>query len=211
MRLNLANLYNFNMNSVDRADQLRNNYRPDGLWVHQRKWWWSIFLWCLGQAVVNAYILYKRTCEIEKRTPMSHLDFHIAVAEAWCRTPILVTDPNTARPHQRPAAAIAGSSFATPSATATMPVDSSDGAKKRAPKLTPEYLEKCAASFALNAGPHQVALLDPNKSTKNCQLCVNGYGHQGAERHQNDAHLRCARCGVQVCGAWCWMNLHGAH
>ena len=37
-RLSLADLYNKNMNSVDLADQLRNNYRPDGLWLRNRKW-----------------------------------------------------------------------------------------------------------------------------------------------------------------------------
>ena len=44
-RLSLADLYNHNMNQVDLADQLRTWYRPDGLWIRQRKWWWNIFLW----------------------------------------------------------------------------------------------------------------------------------------------------------------------
>ena len=91
-RLSLADLYNFNMNNVDLADQLRGYYRPDGLWIKLRKWWWSIFLWAMGQTVVNGYVLYKAVCRQAKVKPMDHLDFHVAVTTAWCRTPQLVLD-----------------------------------------------------------------------------------------------------------------------
>lgn len=76
-RLSLADLYNHNMNQVDLADQLRMWYRPDGLWIRQKKWWWNIFLWCMGQAVVNAYIMYKAVCVEEKEKPMTHLEFRV--------------------------------------------------------------------------------------------------------------------------------------
>ena len=89
-------MYNKNMNSVDMADQLRNVYRPDGLWMRMRKWWWSFFLWCMGQSIINGYLVYKRVCEDEGAEPMSHLDFHVAVATAWCTTPKLVLAPEKA-------------------------------------------------------------------------------------------------------------------
>ena len=93
LRLSLADLYNHFMNSVDIGDQLRNVYRPDGLWMRLRKWWWSIFLWCMGQSVVNGYLVYKRVCEKAGKQPMTHLDFHVAVATAWCKMPKLVLEP----------------------------------------------------------------------------------------------------------------------
>jgi hypothetical protein len=89
-RLSLADLYNFSMNSVDRADQLRHYYRPDGLWFRMRKWWWSVFLWALGQAKVNAYVAYVAVCKGAGKKPMTHLDFHVAIVTAWCTTPELV-------------------------------------------------------------------------------------------------------------------------
>ena len=90
LRLSLADLYNFSMNSVDLADQLRHYYRPDGLWFRMRKWWWSVFLWALGQAKVNAYKAYLSVCKGAGKKPMSHLDFHVAIVTAWCKTPELV-------------------------------------------------------------------------------------------------------------------------
>ena len=86
-RLSLADLYNFSMNHVDRADQLRHYYRPDGLWMRMRKWWWSIFLWVLGQAKVNAYKAYKAVCKAHKQKAMSHLEFHVALVTTWCTEP----------------------------------------------------------------------------------------------------------------------------
>ena len=40
--LSVNDSYNMNMNNVDIADQLRNQYRPDK-WMRKQKWWWSMF------------------------------------------------------------------------------------------------------------------------------------------------------------------------
>ena len=57
--LNFIDIYNFHMNSVDVADQLQNCYRFNH-WFRNSKCWWSIFLWCLGVAAMNASLMYDR-------------------------------------------------------------------------------------------------------------------------------------------------------
>jgi hypothetical protein len=64
-QLNLIDDYNNNMNNVDLADQLRNCYRFNH-WLRNRKWWWAIYLWALGVAATNAYVMYEKMYEQEK-------------------------------------------------------------------------------------------------------------------------------------------------
>eukprot|EP00959_Pyramimonas_sp_CCMP1952_P299124 6257018-Pyramimonas_sp.AAC.1 len=73
-KLNVVDAYNYGMNHVDRADQLRGQYRPDH-WMRQRKWWWSIFVWLQGISMTNAYIVYKRVMEGAGAKPLSHREF----------------------------------------------------------------------------------------------------------------------------------------
>lgn len=63
LQVNVNNDYNFKMNAVDIADQLRNNYRMDH-WLQQRKWWWSIFIWGVGVLLTNSYVVYRGVMEI---------------------------------------------------------------------------------------------------------------------------------------------------
>ena len=68
--LNIIHMYNFGMRSVDVADQLRMQYRPDR-WMRNRKWRWSIFLWGLGGYAKNSnLILYRETIRRYKRNKM---------------------------------------------------------------------------------------------------------------------------------------------
>ena len=63
------------MYGVDIADQLRNEYRPDGLWWRNRKWWWSVWIWLFGVVCTNAFVIYKANCKNNNAVPMTHLDF----------------------------------------------------------------------------------------------------------------------------------------
>jgi len=85
LRLNVNNDYNYKMNSVDMADQLRNQCRMDH-WLRQRKWWWSIFLWGQGVLLTNTYITHCRVQELNnvpKHKRLTHYDFLHSVATAW--------------------------------------------------------------------------------------------------------------------------------
>ena len=82
LRPNFVDQYNMDMNSVDRADQLRTNYCM-GQGLRQRKWWWSIFLWGMDVAVVNAYLIYKSWYEMHGLKPMTHYSFRESIALAW--------------------------------------------------------------------------------------------------------------------------------
>jgi len=82
LRPNFVDEYNYDMNSVDRADQLRTNYNV-GSGLKQRKWWCSVFLWGLDVAIVNPYLLYKAWYDMHGLKPMSHYHFREKIALAW--------------------------------------------------------------------------------------------------------------------------------
>ena len=95
-RLNIADLYNQKMGQVDVGDQLRNYYRFDH-WMRKRKWWWSIWMWCFGMLLTNAYILYSKYCKIHKvKQKYNHYGFICKVAEAWLHPdPFFTKDVNS--------------------------------------------------------------------------------------------------------------------
>ena len=55
LRTNFVDIYNYDMNSVDRADHLRTNY-PLGQGLRQRNRWWSIFLWVFDVNIVTLHL-----------------------------------------------------------------------------------------------------------------------------------------------------------
>ena len=54
--LNVIHMYNIWMGSVDDEYIMSLQYRP-GNSMSYRNWWWSIFLWGLGGAVTNEYLI----------------------------------------------------------------------------------------------------------------------------------------------------------
>jgi hypothetical protein len=81
-RLNLIETYNYNMNNVDIADQLRGVYRWDH-WMRKRKWWWSIMFWALQVMITNAFVLYKKYMVMLKLKHLGHYEFLEAVCVKW--------------------------------------------------------------------------------------------------------------------------------
>ena len=51
-------MYNFVMVSVDVADPVWMQYITDH-WMHNRKWWWSIFIRGLEVVATNSYLIYR--------------------------------------------------------------------------------------------------------------------------------------------------------
>jgi hypothetical protein len=86
LRTNMQDSYNHIMNHVDRADQLRGNYRMDR-WTRNRKWWWAIWMWGLETILVNAFVLYRETHRLvwktQKKRMLTHFQFRKAVALSW--------------------------------------------------------------------------------------------------------------------------------
>ena len=78
-RTNFQDRYNMDMDGVDRADQLVNYYEI-GAHIRNTKWWWSIFLWALGTACVNAYLLYKKYMISHGVKPLKHYEFRKCIA-----------------------------------------------------------------------------------------------------------------------------------
>jgi len=75
MRPEIVDDYNNGMNKVNQADQLQGSYRCD-LWTHNRKWWWSIWLWGIQIILVNAYVIWKS----KESNIMTHYNFQKQVA-----------------------------------------------------------------------------------------------------------------------------------
>ncbi|KAK3242092.1 hypothetical protein CYMTET_48195 [Cymbomonas tetramitiformis] len=73
------------MNGVDICDQLRNQYRMDGSWNRERKWWFPIFKWAVEIACSNAFKCYKKIDERGQSTELhSHRSFLSLIAQRLC-------------------------------------------------------------------------------------------------------------------------------
>ena len=59
--LNVKDSQNYNTNSVDLSDQIRNVYRVDHC-MRKYKWWWSLFFWGHGLSLFDYYNIYKTLC-----------------------------------------------------------------------------------------------------------------------------------------------------
>ena len=81
-RINIIISYNYNMNNVDIADQLRGSYRWDH-WMRKRKWWWSMYFWCIQMLLTNCYVLYKKYMILHNKKPLSQYLFKYRICMCW--------------------------------------------------------------------------------------------------------------------------------
>lgn len=176
-RLNIIHEYNHGMDQVDRHDNLRGNYRPDGPWMRNHKWWWAIFLNMLGAGCTNAYLIYLKVCAAEglrRKEIMTHLQFQEQLSEQLCKPGMRKPDQAAGEGPSGCAASGGAPSGNTPSsnggggrartgtpgsaASSSEAPDSGASAKRakkaesgdHAVRLTWAHINKCRAGFDAN-------------------------------------------------------------
>ena len=70
--------YSRDKGGVNSLESLLRSYRPN---LHSKEWWWSLFFNALNITVVTVFKMCKNVCTDQ----LSHLDFHVEVAEVMVR------------------------------------------------------------------------------------------------------------------------------
>ena len=263
-RLNIIDAYNHDMNSVDRQDHLRGNYRPDGPWMRNNKWyetvgnrnrcksetvvkvkllvnetvrdrWWAVFLWSLGVAATNAYLVYKEVCayhKVAKKKIMSHRDFLCELCDMLCHPEKRPKLDAGGQPY-RPSPTRASSKARAGSAPPRMRQESSTAAKasRKRPATTQGEDEGRAKApgpkgsnhvTTFNASRHEQVKADYDTNPKKhimieptcrlpCQVCY--YMHTKNEYEgrapQTTSRMVCEECNHACCSPTCWNIMHG--
>lgn len=81
---NVIQQYNKHMGGVDLHDNAVSNYR---IGIRGKKWWWSLFVNAMDNAMVNAWKLRCFMDKAVKKTPISQKTFRINVCESLLLTP----------------------------------------------------------------------------------------------------------------------------
>lgn len=202
-RTNLQNEYNFGMNSVDVADQLRSSYSLSH-WIRNRKWWWELFMWGFGVMLVNAYQLY-RTASIyiwckDNTYIMTQYDFRKAIALAWIKP----TEYQKKCGKQFPSSSSQASTSSLASSRSKRYQESMMG---KAIRVTDHNL---SLQRALCMRLDQTASHLPNNDVKSLKqrhlVCAL---HRWADRRVRfkDALMICSHCNITLC-LWCYAPFH---
>ena len=225
LRLNLINFYNYNMGSVDLADQLRNYYRYDTQWHRNRKWWWAVWWWGFQLLLTNAYKHYQTYHEMHQSEDfMTHYDFIRSIVMAWIdqenywpkkrkkrakgiRLPGNQCDDSSSTRRSRRRLQSASCSLSSDCVSAVTEVAGVSAASSRNITMNDKSIDaltgslKCRLdSFVLH---HPVK--SENKRAK-CQLHRWARGRDGKEiRGVNVLH--CSICRVDLCFS-CWRTFH---
>ncbi len=238
LRLNFIDLYNNFMNSVDIADQLRNNYRPDQ-WMRQRKWWWAYFIWAIGVATTNGWLIYesrydKELKRIQKRKmkndlpkKLTHLEFIIELINELMFPEEYEKEKERLREAMKKGDASTVSSKSTRSgksfSSSSVDLSSVESVNKflkesRPDSITDKKLDSDHFSSRFDGFMH--TCLPIFKDGHRCQYCyykwrkmnqVEQEQKENKKMERNGTMLRrCVKCNVNLCWT-CELEWHGVH
>ena len=232
-RLNIIDNYNRSMGHVDVSDQLRTVYRPDR-WMRMQKWWMAIFLFLLGVALTNSYVLYCETCIREGKAPMSHRQFRqliaqhlIAIDSSATTTRATARDNDTSRDTREQQAKDKKQKTTRGAMVLSRGGTTIEVASQRNCRLTKNTLESNPAFLKReqNVGDHIMSRTKKANGTR-CQLCnmtVTNAHEEAMKQFKagaisrkpklkarpriNYAEIHCNKCGIELC-IDCWSVWH---
>ena len=173
-RLNLVDNYNYNMNMVDLADQLRDHYLIDR-WMIKRKWWWEVFFWCYEMLLTNSYVLYCKYYRMHKLKPITHYEFQRSVALVWINPkkywPNLRNTNIKVKPPKRPCTRLSDNTNTPCRTLSTTPTtDTIDSTPSHTISLDNTDRDEKKTSFFTRNTIVNDASLDPFSGTLVCRL-----------------------------------------
>lgn len=201
-RTNVQDTYNHLMNGVDVADQLRDAYPLDRPWVRTRKWWFAVWMWAVGVAITNAYLIYKaKHADAQERAKqqdgnyrpvksMSHRQF----IEELCRDLDYWGSRGRKRRSSEGSQASQGSTCST----------ESGGKKKRGRYLTKATMAATRHQRGRNHGEHTFDVVASRGIQ--CQYCRYRQ-REHLQTNCSKAALKCRGCDVHLC-LTCWGPFH---
>jgi hypothetical protein len=77
------------MRGVDVCDHLRGLYT---IQMGSKKWWQKVMVFTFDQGLVNQYIMYLERCVELDQKPLTHMQFHMAIADYLVAPAILVRE-----------------------------------------------------------------------------------------------------------------------
>ena len=170
--------YNSNMGGVDLCDMLLSMYR---IRHRSTKYYMYIVFYCIGVAVVNGWLLYRRHMtqkNVPAKNHMSLLSFQSEIAVSLCKAG--KTSGETARPRGRP------------SSTSPVPAPATSSKKRKAASVP---------------NPNKDVQFDQcghfpefQEKQQQCRYCKTGY-----------SHVKCFKCEVHLClvkSRNCFKNFH---